>query len=208
MKKTALNTSVLFIKASILITFTYLLGCQDSPNFREVGPVYGPIYKGGEVTLNLGIIDAEKNGIPFSGNARYLNHDIYCKGCFSLQMITYEDSIDVVDFLNISNLNLNKVGMYDIFANDPTNETNGEGIGIDKKTEIFYDTFLGGGDTEGDTYELYEEFPNWLEIVSVDTMSRIIRGTFEMHFEKVIENDSRNPKYVRFSNVQFEANIN
>jgi hypothetical protein len=194
----------------ILILVICFFACNNSSDFEVVGPVYGPIYNA--ASQNYGTITAEKNGVLFVGNTSYLNHYNYCNGCYSFNMYTYEDSVHLVEFLNVSNLNLTKLGLYDLFPDDPLNNTLGLGIGLDKNTEVSYSTRLEIGDVEGDTYELYEyndneAFPNWLEIQSVDTLSKTIKGKFQLHFRKIIENDIRNPKYVKFSNVEFELKM-
>ena len=189
-----------------LFLFTCFYACNNSPSFKETGPVYGPIYKA--APYNFGTITADKNGISFTGNTFYRNHDEYCEGCYSINVYTFEDSVHLNELLLISNLHITKLGLYELFPDDPSNNTLGHGIGLGKNTEVSYYTYLEIGDVEGDTYELYEDLPNWLEILSVDTLAGIITGNFELHFVKIIENDLRNPKYVRFSNVEFELRIN
>ena len=47
---------------------------------------------------------------------------------------------------------------------------------------------------------------NWLKIESIDTMSGIIIGSFQLHFEKTWEQDPTAPKYVKFSEGSLEFN--
>jgi hypothetical protein len=192
------------LRAFILAFLIGLNACDKSPNFGEKAPLYSPADPDYFDYDFEGYVKGKKNGDYFEGSLYYSNQSEHCAGCFSLTMYTFEDSIVEIEFLVIRNLNLNKLGRYEV--KPETNHVGGSELGLEYDTESYYNTSIEH-DEEGDSYRLYEDNPNWIELETVDTTAGIVRGSFLLHFEKYIENDLRNPKYIRFSNMEFEAHI-
>ena len=187
---------------SIIIGFT-LSACHDSPSFNDPVVVYGPYTK---LTPGLNFdnklqFSAKKNGIPFVGNFDVISHNSICEGCFSIILMTFEDSIVKRDRIAITNLNIRKKD-YELLKN--LNHQATDDIGDDKPSKSYYSTHID--DQRLDSYQLYEMADNWIRFESVDTVTGIIRGSFQVHYEKTWEQDPTAPKYVKFSDGAFEFN--
>ena len=105
------------------------------------------------------------------------------------------------DRIAITNLNIRKKD-YELLKN--LNHQATDDIGDNKASKSYYSTHID--DQRLDSYQLYEMADNWIRFESVDTVTGIIRGSFQVHYEKTWEQDPTAPKYVKFSDGAFEFN--
>ena len=191
-------------KISIIILLGFFISaCHDSPSFNDPVVVYGPYTKlaPGLNFDNKILFFAKKNGIPFIGNIDVVDHTSICEGCFSIILFSFEDSIVLRDRIAITNLNIRKKD-YELLKNLNHQATND--IGDDKPSKSYYSTHID--DQRLDSYQLYEMADNWIRFESVDTVTGVIIGSFQVHYEKTWEQDPTAPKYVKFSHGAFEFN--
>ena len=190
----------------LLFMVMTLYSCQESrqPAFTDAVHVYGPHSKvfPGLNFNNQNTFAANKNGTPFTGNIDIIDHSVICEGCFSLVFLTFGDSSWLSERFNITNLNFLKKD-YILSAN-PDHQLTAEDFGINEITTASYSTW--DDDVHLDSYSLYDRADNWLTIESIDTVNHIMKGTFQVHFEKSWEQDPSTPKYIKFSEGVFEFN--